>query len=112
METDRIVRRLDELLDTLSDPKAAYVVRSRLDRVLLMTLRHLDETGHGDDTRARIESAIRRIEDSFRALRRRSEPFGDSWLHKLALTREDLLTLRDELLAQPDVERGERRTAR
>lgn len=99
METDRIVGRLDELLDTLGDPKAAYVVRSRLDRVLLMTRCYLDEPGVGDGRTVRLQNALRRIEDSFRALRRRSEPFGDGWLHKLAVTRDDLLALREELLS-------------
>ena len=104
METDRIVGRLDELLDTLSDPKAAYVVRSRLDRVLLMVRRHLDWEGARGDHRVRLEGAMRRIEDSFRALRRRSEPFGDAWLEKLAMTREDLLALRTELLTPTNAE--------
>lgn len=99
METDRIVGRLDELLDTLNDPKAAYVVRSRLDRVLLMVRRSLDWEGARSDRRGRLEDAMHRIEDSFRALRRRSEPFGEAWLEKLAMTREDLLALRSELLA-------------
>lgn len=111
METDRIIGRLDELLDTLRDPKAAYVVRSRLDRVLLMIRRLLDETRAGDSHRVRLQSAMSRIEDSFRALRRRSEPFGDGWLHKLEVTREDLLALREELLAQDDAEPVQRGAA-
>lgn len=112
MGTDRIIDRMDELLEALRDPKAAYVVRSRLDRVLLMIRRHLDETSAGRSHPVQLQIAIGRIEDSFRALRRRSEPFGDGWLHKLAVTRDDLLALREELLAQIDAEPGQRGTAR
>ncbi len=104
MEPDRIIGRLDDLLDTLDDPKAAYVVRSRLDRVLLMIRRQLDQAGAPVSHRAGLEKTIRRIEDSFTALRRRSEPFGEAWLHKLSAARDDLLNLRIELLLLADAE--------
>jgi len=98
LSVGRIVVRLDELVSTLDDPKAAYVVRSRLDRVMLMVRRYVKEAQAPEQAPSpRLESAMLRIEDSFRALRRRSEPFGEAWIGKLAATRDELLVLREEL---------------
>ena len=95
LKPDRIVVRLDELLNTLEDPKAAYVVRSRLDRVAIMIRRYIAEVQEADSELAsRLDEALTRIEDAFRALRRRSEPFGEAWVQKLASTRAELVLLR------------------
>ena len=91
--SDRIVARLDELLATLGNPKAAYVVRSRLDRVLLLVKRYNSDERSPEEQRA-LAMHVARIEDSFRALRRRSEPFGEAWMAKLAHVRADLASLR------------------
>jgi hypothetical protein len=98
LRVDRIIFRLDELLSILDDPKAAYVVRSRLDRVSLMLQRYVKEAqAQNTEFASRVESATLGIQDSFRALRRRSEPFGEAWIEKLGATRSELLLLRDEL---------------
>lgn len=93
-----VTTRIDELLATLDNPQAAYVVRSRLDRVLLMTQSWIEDPGVDPDRTAQLREILGRLEDSFRALRRRSEPFADAWIGKLAGVRRELLSLRSTLL--------------
>jgi hypothetical protein len=98
MSTSRTLVRLDELLATMDEPQAAYVVRSRLDRSLLLVRRHIDELGAQDrEAAVRVSRIVDSVEDSFRALRRRSEPFGEAWIAQLRATRAQIALLRNEV---------------
>lgn len=97
---DHAIFRIDELIQTLDDPKAAYVVRSRLDRTMLVLRRHIRAIRDLDPaTASELRAISRRVDDSFSALRRRSEPFGEGWILKLGSTRSELALLR-RLLAR------------
>lgn len=91
---NRLLARVDELIAIMDDPKAAYVVRSRLDRLLLML-----HSSPGLPAGALRDEVAESLEHSFRALRRRSEPFGEGWVRKLADTRAELVSLRGALTA-------------
>ncbi|MBZ5734148.1 hypothetical protein K8Z61_06530 [Nocardioides sp. TRM66260-LWL] len=97
MNTDPITQRLDQLIETLDDPRAAYVVRSRLDRVLLLVNRTIGGADLDDQRASKVEQLTRDIDEHFAALRRRSEPFGEAWLTNLASARKALLDLRQVL---------------
>lgn len=79
--------RLAELAKTLERPEDAYVVRSRLDRALLVCRRYLSEAVVPPTDAAVAYSLISEIEAAFVAIRRRSEPFGEAWVAKLQDTR-------------------------
>lgn len=96
-DSSDVATRIDELLATLENPQAAYVVRSRLDRIVLMTRGLLERPSITRDEVVQMDTILDRLEDSFRALRRRSEPFADAWIHKLAGVRRELLDLRAAL---------------
>lgn len=105
MSPDRVLVRLDELLDTMSDPKAAYVVRSRLDRFLLVLGDYVaNMSPRNPETAAALTNLGQHVNDGFEALRRRSEPFGSAWVLKLAMARDDVLLLRAEVIRAPDRE--------
>jgi len=94
-DRNRAIARIEELIETMDDPKAAYVVRSRLDRTMLVVRQHIQEIrGHDPATASQLLATVGRVDDSFSALRRRSEPFGDAWISKLGSTRIELALLR------------------
>lgn len=97
VQRERVLARVDDLLATLDDPKAAYVVRSRLDRVGLMAERLAMQGGLDASRQRAIFALLQRIEDAFAALRRRSEPFAEAWVRKLEATRADIVALRAAL---------------
>jgi hypothetical protein len=88
--------RVMQLIETLKDPEDAYVVRSRLDRSLLVVRRYLAGAEGPADVRP-IESMLVDIEAAFASLRRRSEPFGEAWIAKLEDTNANLLELHTAL---------------
>ena len=98
-EADPLIRRIDDLLETMAHPQAAYVVRSRLDRVIVIAKMRLDGLSDAQSHAANCcRTTLGSIELAFAALRRRSEPFGDGWVSKLLATRQELQQLRSELV--------------
>lgn len=97
----RALSRIDELIQTMDDPRAAYVVRSRLDRTMLVLHQHIQDIRelHPSIASQLLELA-KRVEDAFLALRRRSEPFGEAWISKLGSTRIELDRLRSILASE------------
>lgn len=96
------IYRLDQLMETLSNPRDAYLVRSRLDRALLVVT-----ATAGAPLPAEVGTQIGRIEEAFRTVRRRSEPFGDAWIRLLDEAREEVSILRTYLVQRSSMPHGE-----
>lgn len=84
-----IERRLGRLLESIEDPRSAYAIRSRLDRLVLSLQQHLPEVADSSEVAHRVD----RVADSFAVLRLKSEPFGEPWRVRLSEARNDLLII-------------------
>lgn len=90
------IRRLDQLLEILESPQSAYVIRSRFDRLLAVTRNYLQDKSVGSGAQT-VYMLLDELDAGFESLRRRSEPFGDSWMQKLTEVKGMLLQLRQTL---------------
>lgn len=93
---DDAIRRLDQLLEVLENPHSAYVIRSRFDRLLVVTRKYV-QARSTTAAAPSIHALLHELEAGFEALRRRSEPFGESWMQKLTEVEGVLRQLRRAL---------------
>lgn len=95
-QVERALVRLDELLCTLDSPESAYLVRSRVERALIVARKA--ESSVREEKRENVRSLISDLDRAFNSLRKRSEPFGGRWHARLEDCRGVVVDLRAALL--------------
>jgi hypothetical protein len=118
VSTNECLKRIDDVVTAAADPRAAYLIRSRLRRAILSCARLVAETRgapkpdipgvfttppESDDSDARVIALCNRIFFSAQELCQPSESFDVRWEHGWVQLHAELDGLRDALIARRSI---------